>query len=546
MSGQVKKAIWIYADLEVSPIGTRSRLSDELAGKPVLKRTIDQLCKTTEFDVITVFCQNASKDEVITLINTTDEKVEVVGINSPVKSKYIKYRKWSIECWRGGVGEYTQFDEDAVSPEMVNYGIDSKHNVVMICPAASVLIDPELLDGMARHYDEHRDEMRFIFSQSPPGLCGCMYRLDLLHNIVQSGLSIGNVIAYDPESPHSDHIAHECTYKVGENIYSCFSRFIADNWRSTVLLNEILDTYENVPGAVELVSFANKKTQSGVYEFPREIEVEITSNPSLRYSGYPHTVKDRSSWKCSRSDMQFDIFKSIVDQCRDYDDLCLTIGGFGEPLLHSQLVEFSSYAKQSGIFGVNIETDGMNLTPELCGQLIAAGVDIITIHIDAWEEATWSNAKNQHGGFGQVISHAKSAVEMAKGSDTIIVCSMVKTRETLADMEPFYNEWRKLKGVSIIKGFNDYCGFIEDENVMNMCPPARFPCNSLLRQLMILADGTISACPQDFEGINVCGNVSEDSLKSVWVGGKCAAMRQNHFGGIFTDELCKNCKEWFR
>ena len=222
MSEQVKKAIWIYADLEVSPIGTRSRLSDELAGVAVLSRTVTQLCKTTEFDAIVIFCPSDQKDKVESLIDITDSMVAVVGLTNPVRSKYIKYRKWAIESWRGGIGEFSQFDEDSVSPEMVNYGIEHKHDVVMICSASSVVIDPGLLDGMCRHYDEHQDKMRFIFSQAPPGLCGCMYRLDLLHNIVHSGLSIGNVIAYNPESPHSDHIAHECTYKVGENIYSCF------------------------------------------------------------------------------------------------------------------------------------------------------------------------------------------------------------------------------------------------------------------------------------------------------------------------------------
>ena len=125
--------------------------------------------------------------------------------------------------------------------------------------------------------------------------------------------------------------------------------------------------------------------------------------------------------------------------------------------------------------------------------------------------------------FGEIVTNVENALDMAQGADAVIVCSMVKTRETFADMEPFYDEWRKRNAISIIKGYNDYCGFTEDENVMNMCPPARFPCNSLMRQMMILADGSMVVCAQDFEGSTIFGNVNSDSLKY------CVAKRGNGY-----------------
>ena len=547
MTDRPKTAIWIYADLETSPIGTRSRLADDLAGKPVLTRTVNQLSKTKEFDAIVVFCVQADKSKVESLVAGCDQRVEVVGVDNQVKSKYIKLRKWALECWRGGIGEFTQFDEDTVSAEMVNYGIAHKHNVVMVCSAASAVIDPELLDSVCSHYFENQDKMRFTFSQAPPGLCGCMYRLDLLRDIVQSGLSIGNVLTYDPDAPHSDYIVHECTYKVAENIYSCFSRFIADNLRSMILLNEILEADDEPPSAVKLVAYANQKTENSVYEFPREIEIEISGTPSVRYVEYPHTVDDRSSWKCQRSNMDIENFNNFLKKCSKYDDICITFGGFGEPLAHPDIVEFVKAAKSSGIFGVNIETDGLLLTEEIGKQLVDAGVDIVTINIDAWSESTWVRTKgSQVESFSQVLSNIESMVDSVRATNSVVVCSMVKTLDTLADMEPFYDQWRKNNVISIVRGHNNYCGYIEDKNVMNMAPPARFPCNSLYRTLMILADGTIVQCGQDFQGISVCGNAFEDDISSIWQDG-FAQLRQSHCDKDFEcNELCKNCKEWFR
>ena len=72
---------------------------------------------------------------------------------------------------------------------------------------------------------------------------------------------------------------------------------------------------------------------------------------------------------------------------------------FGEPLTHPDIVEFVGIAKKAGIFGVNIETDGLNLTADICSQLISAGVDVLTVHLDGWNESTWAKTKGRRGLF---------------------------------------------------------------------------------------------------------------------------------------------------
>ena len=547
MADSAKTAIWIYADLDVSPLGTQSRLAKELNGSPVLSRTVNQLCKTSEFDAIVIFCPEKDKTQVEKIIQSEDSRIQVVSISSPVKSKFIKLRKWSIESWRGGLGEYTQFDEDAVSTEMVQYGIENSHNVIMVCPAAAAVIDPVLLDEMCKQYYKFQDKMRFSFSQSPPGLCGCMYRLDLLHNIVQSGLSIGSVIAYDPENPHSDHIVHECAYKVPENIYSCFSRFIVDNWRSEQLVAKILSDCGQTPSASELVQRANDFTSQNVYQYPRELELEICCLPSLRYKGYPHTLQDRNDWNRKCQDMDITALHEIISQSKEYDDICFTFGGFGEPLSHPDIINFVNTVKSNGVFGLNIETDGILLTSELSDSLIDSGVDVITINVDAWSKETWQKTKSGHPDFEKVISNIEYILDASKSTNTAVVCSMVKTRETLADMEPFYDQWRLKKCPSILRGYNDYCGLTEDKNVMNMCPPSRFPCNQVHRQMFILSDGSVVQCGQDYKGKTVFGNIHSDSIADLWSKGKISDIRKDHYLCNYnSNELCKNCKEWFR
>ena len=135
------KAIWMYADLEISPIGTASRLAEPMQGVPVLTRTLNRLLKVTEFDVIVVFCPESQADDIKHLIPASD-RIMVQPLTQPVKSLAAKYRKWSLSSWRGGLGELTCFDEDKITREMIQFAAKNNQSVFINCPAAAPLIDP--------------------------------------------------------------------------------------------------------------------------------------------------------------------------------------------------------------------------------------------------------------------------------------------------------------------------------------------------------------------------------------------------------------------
>ncbi len=548
MEIQPKKAIWLYADLEESAIGTRSRLADELCGIAVLTRTVERLLKVTEFDLVTIFCPADQQGRVKSFVPDSD-RIIVHGLSDSVKSLAIKYRRWALESWRGGLGELCQFDENRVSREMIQFGIENKHHVIMVCPADAPLIDPELIDNVARHYEDNKDQMRFVFCQAPPGLCGCIYRLDMIHEIDLAGMTVGNLVAYDPNSPHSDQIVHECTYKVAKKIYYCFNRFIADNWRSWQLLEKLIESNEIDELVAEIITEqANALTLDKASVCPREIEIEITTSPSVRYSGYPHCPADRSFLARRADEMSLDEFRSIVNQFSGYDDLLLTIGGFGEPLAHNDIIEMVKYAKASGVYGINIETDGLKLGKDMTDKLIEAGVGVVTVWVDAWEDSTYKKVKAREDLSVELVNgNIRYFIEKAKGTDSIVVPAMTKTRSTLADMEPFYDQWRRAGALSIIFGYDYYCGYSEDKSVMNMCPPSRSRCNSLFRDMMILADGDLVLCRQDYAGQMRIGNVVTGTAIELWHSQQVEQVRNDHLAGDYDRcEMCGKCRQWFR
>jgi spiro-SPASM protein len=238
-----------------------------------------------------------------------------------------------------------------------------------------------------------------------------------------------------------------------------------------------------------------------------------------------------------------------MNDCSDYDDICLTLGGFGEPLAHPQLLDMISAAKNAGIFGINIETDGRALHGELADALLESSVDTISVYLDADSDLLYRQVKGNDG-FEAVVNQLETFQEKRNARDNkgpILVAHLVKTHQTMPEMEAFYDRWIRCCGCAVIVGYNDFAGQIEDHSVMNMAPPRRFPCRRLSHCMMILADGQVSICSQDFLFRHSIGNVFKNSVKELWQSEALEQLRKSHQDGNFAaNPLCAKCKDWFR
>ena len=133
------------------------------------------------------------------------------------------------------------------------------------------------------------------------------------------------------------------------------------------------------------------------------------------------------------------------------------------------------------------------------------------------------------------------------GGGPLILPHMVKTRETIPQMEDFYDRWKSKCGSAVIVGYNDFNGQIEDKTVMNMVPPRRAICRQLKNCMSILADGSVTICMQDFNGKNTIGNVFDQPVEKIWQSEPLQKLRISHEHGDFNvNQLCGVCKQWHR
>ena len=102
----------LNADLNETPIGTRSRLAEPLAGVPILRRTVERLTRCKGLEHVVVTFPQAQANRVEPLLADTPAVLRPRADSTPPYRALVRAaRKWSLDAWRGGLGGSNSFDE---------------------------------------------------------------------------------------------------------------------------------------------------------------------------------------------------------------------------------------------------------------------------------------------------------------------------------------------------------------------------------------------------------------------------------------------------
>jgi hypothetical protein len=153
-------------------------------------------------------------------------------------------RLWARNCWRGGLGDLTVFDEvfepRSCAAMMTRLGADA---ALVVGPDWCV-VDPALCDEIIRRHRENPDANRLTFSQAVPGLCGCVVSRELALELSKGAdaakivfASLGGVLGYVPMAPLQDLIAHPICLALAGPVRDCGLRLIADTERMRQMLD---------------------------------------------------------------------------------------------------------------------------------------------------------------------------------------------------------------------------------------------------------------------------------------------------------------------
>ncbi len=243
--------------------------------------------------------------------------------------------------------------------------------------------------------------------------------------------------------------------------------------------------------------------------------------------------------------MDADLFKRIIDQCVTMNVRRISPYLMNEPLMDEDLpqrVDYISKKKKRRQY-TKINSNGALLTREMAGGLMDAGLDKLHISIQGIDPANYAHLMKLD--FDRVINNVEQAVKIKeKGSyATELRVVMLDTNEIhprLDEIRAFWNE----------RGLKIHVNQMENRGTHNQIQTSKISanklsafrwCDRLFRQAYVLYDGRMVQCCSDWEQTKILGDLSRDSLQTVWNGPDYMVYRQKFIDGDLKGSICNGC-----
>ncbi len=544
----------MQVDLRTSGLGTRSRLANAIAGQAVLRRTVERLARAERLAGIVVLASAEECDATRGLLAGTPARVEVSErLVAPYRELARSGRAWGPDGWRGGIGGLCWFDEEMSAGACAEAAKHAEADSVVFVSAAAVLIDVGLVDAMVAHHEENAEAARITFCQAPPGLAPAIFSRSILEELDGALQPAGALLVYQPDQPQPDLTGKGACYRPASVIIEARGRLIADTRRSFERVARLIELGADSWGAERIAAEMVRDDGGVVASAPEEIEIELTTDDPL--AGRT-VLRPRGGMVGRRGPISNEHVRRVIEGIEGWDDVRVVLGGFGEPCLHPRFGEILAMLRASSALAIGVQTTGLAGDERVDEVLFAAPADAVIVGLDA---ATPETYRRVHGvdGFdavcGRMERWARWRVDR-RAVRPIIVPEFIKSTGNVDDMEEFYDAWLRRLGVASIRGASGFAGQMEDRRVTRVAPPGRVACRQISRRTMVLADGSVASCDQDFSGSQVIGRVGAQSLAEIWEAGVMGRLRSAHRAAEASREFkdgaawprCAACDEWHR
>lgn len=554
----------IPTDTQTSRLGARARLDDRLGGLNILEHTVRKAASISQVEKV-VLIHPPGQDPLAQIdLNKLKPGKPVVahmapaGLNDPMTRRWVAARKWSQPNWRGGLGGASCYDELLPPGPLVETLKAHRGKAAFIVRGDWCLFDPKLAEQQIDMLLQDITAMKMIFTQAPPGLSGIAVGMELLTQLSEGTAGFGDVLAYSPTKPQIDPVGRDVNCAIPASVRDTTERFIYDTPRSVEIIaslaNRLGDKLDTADAKLLTDTFRamHSEDPGWVYRrLPRLVTMELT--PRRNATG-PITPQHHVTF--DRPDIDTDLAIRIVQQIGESDaggDVTLLLGGLGDAMLHPDWERIVTAAHEAGVFGVGIETDLLCEKEDLT-KLLDLPIDLVKVRFNAETAETYRKTMGTDS-FKQVLNNIEDLfnerlrrtenTQHARGAMPWLVPSMVKTAETLPEMEGFFDKWTHYLGHAMITPACDGCGLMPAQSPVPMEPPDRRACLQLTKRMSILSDGTVAQCDQDWLGRAPVGDTRTQTLLDIWRDSRAVAEAhaQQRWGEL---TICGSCVEWHR
>ncbi|MBN2072579.1 MAG: radical SAM protein [Actinobacteria bacterium] len=285
--------------------------------------------------------------------------------------------------------------------------------------------------------------------------------------------------------------------------------------------------------------------------FPSRIWIETTNHCNLKCRLCPN--KDIPPEEKGHMDMG--LFKDIVSALsgRPVD---VYLFHRGEPLLHPRIVEMIDMLKETGA-GVSIHTNATLLDGSMAEKILATGLDLISFSFDGYTKETYE--KNRvNSGYETTLENILNFLKLKKQKNKKKPFTSIQVMEYDEEykMNDFSLQKKEFAGKFlesppdrfIIRKPHNWSGSIDIAADGGQKPVKKYlPCTFLWYSMVILYNGDIMPCPQDFSGRLTVGNFYDGPLIDIFNNESMIRLREKISNRDIDGLLpCSNCDRLWR
>ncbi|MFH1478205.1 MAG: radical SAM protein [Candidatus Omnitrophota bacterium] len=133
-----------------------------------------------------------------------------------------------------------------------------------------------------------------------------------------------------------------------------------------------------------------------VFTGPLEVSIDVTNRCSLGCLTcwfYSPLQAEKVSNEWVKKEIDFELFKKVVDELKDMKVKNIMLGGNGDPFMHPRIIDMIEYTKKRG-FIVNTSTCGVYFKERELRNMLDLGIDSINVSILAATQETYLNMHN--------------------------------------------------------------------------------------------------------------------------------------------------------
>lgn len=287
-------------------------------------------------------------------------------------------------------------------------------------------------------------------------------------------------------------------------------------------------------------------------EFPSQIIVDATEVCNLACIHCPHPEFKKSGHYHARY-LSTELNTKLVNEVRAHGQghtQYIRYTSNGEPLVHPGIYDMLDYSvRHSGVL-VTLTTNGTILKEERIEKLLASGLHIIDVSIDALREETYAKIR-VNGKLGVTRQNVLKLLELRERAKarTRIVVSFVEQPQNAGEAPEFESYW-KARGVDyvVIRRLHSAAGGVPGIAAQlheRQSAVTRTPCLYPWERILLNPNGELAFCPQDWTHGSAIADYRTATIKEVWQGPIYQKLREAHLRNNYRCHgFCGNCPDW--